>query len=117
MPITVDDAFLNRASNANQLISEQVTNSPQGDIATITLKSGHSSFSLSAPVQTAVAGVGAALNTRLGEIRTTALNRSTQLTMYAAISDDAEDLNNVSAQSFLTNIPAWNTSPSTGHGS
>lgn len=115
MPITVDEAYLNRAANTNTLIAEEVTVSPQGDIASIVVKSGHSSFPLGVQVRTAVAGIGSNLNTRLTEIRDTANNRAAQLTMFVAVSDDVEDLNDLSAQEFLTNTPAWNTAPSTGH--
>ncbi|GHJ15374.1 MULTISPECIES: hypothetical protein [unclassified Micromonospora] len=114
MPITTDDAYLTRAASSNTLISEEVTASPGGDIAGISLKPGHSSFSLGNQVQKAVSGVGANLSARLTEIRDTATNRAAQLTNFMAITNDTEGMNGHQAQEFLANAPAWNTSPTPG---
>ncbi|RIV36054.1 hypothetical protein [Micromonospora radicis] len=114
MPINVDDAFLRRASNLNSRIAEEVTTAPGGNIESITLRPGHTSFALGARVQTAVAGVGSTMHTRLVEIRDTANNRSAQLDMYVAISDNTEGINNVSAAEFLSTTPAWNVPGGSG---
>ncbi|WP_433531807.1 hypothetical protein ACQPYA_06900 [Micromonospora sp. CA-263727] len=108
MPINVDDAFLRRASDVNSRTAEEVIVAPGGNIDSITLRPGHINFALGTRVQTAVSGVGTAMHARLTEIRDTANNRSSQLDMYIAISDDTEGINNVSAAEFLSATPAWN---------
>lgn len=109
MAITVDEAFLNRASKINDTIAQEVVASPHGDIKAIVLKAGHNNFSLGNSVNATVAKTGADLDARLTEIRDTASLRSNQLQMFIAMTNDTEDLNNLTAQDILTKTPSWNT--------
>ncbi|GGM63405.1 hypothetical protein ACFFX1_14195 [Dactylosporangium sucinum] len=113
MPLTSDDAYFGRAVNINLTVAEEVTVSPQGDIQTITLKPGHTRFSLGTQVQTAVATVGVNLHAKLTDIGSTANNRAAQANLFATVTDDAENMNDIRAQEFLGDAPAWNTSSST----
>jgi hypothetical protein len=108
MPIKVDEDFLNRASKVNDTIATNVLASPNGDIKGIVLTAGYN-YPLGKDVNAAVANAGAQLQQRLTEIHDTASKRSTQLKMFLLMSDDTEDLNDLTAKDFFTNTPAWNT--------
>jgi len=106
-PIEIDDAFMGRVETTLRQLGEDIAASPDGPLANFTVKAGGPNFTLGLAIAERVKSMTSEVDKTLTLLSTTSQNRAGQISMYRVMTDDAETLNDTSAQDFLHDVPNW----------
>ncbi|GAA0911008.1 hypothetical protein [Virgisporangium aurantiacum] len=105
--IEVDDAFMGQVEKTLRQLGVDIAASPHGPLANFTVKAGGKNFLLGLAVTERVKSMTQAVDSTLTQLSSTATNRANQISLYRIVTDDAESLNDTSAQDFLRDAPNW----------
>jgi len=108
VPIHIDEGFLWDVVKANETVYNQAPVASNGTIEDMVLHAGHQNFASGQRLAQAIRQNGAGVKARLTEIGTTAGNRAQQLRSFIGMTDNVEDLNDMTAQEFMSSIDTWN---------
>jgi hypothetical protein len=106
MPITVDDAFLQRLIAALTDIANQVVACPGGPIQDAKVLAGYAIPS-GESLEGAVTNQGGATYTILADMGTQANERGTELSAFIDLTNSTEDWATKSAADFGADLPDW----------
>jgi hypothetical protein len=109
MPIKVDDAFLNRLANVMRDLAGQAPGASAGEIDNMKLLLGHNNFFGGQQLASLLHTRGSEIQQRLVELGETAGNRAVQLQQFLAMTNDTEDVSNLTAAQFGSQLPAWSS--------
>jgi hypothetical protein len=106
-PIEIDDAFMGQVETKLRQLGIDMVASPWGPLANYVVKSGGPNFALGLAISERVKSVTQGVDATLNVLATTSQNRAGQISLYRVMTDDAETLNDTSAEDFLHDVPNW----------
>jgi hypothetical protein len=105
--IAVDEAYLNHVIDIlNTQIAGEVVAAPGGPLDTVKVKAGYA-LTPGESLEGSVTSQGGAVKKALDEIGTSATTRAAQLSALIQMTNNAEDLANMSAGEFAQKLPSW----------
>ncbi|MGH3712638.1 MAG: hypothetical protein ACRDT4_04145 [Micromonosporaceae bacterium] len=116
MPITVDEAYLNRLATIMRDLSGQAPAASGGEIDNMTLRLGHNNFPAGQQLASLLHTRGGEIQQRLVELGETAGNRGVELQMFLQLTGNTEDVNDLTAAEFGSQLPSWSSGGGDGGG-
>lgn len=109
MPITIDEAFLTRLANIMRDLAAQSPAASGGELPNMKLLLGHNNFYAGQQLAALLRTRGGEIQQRLDEIGKVSGNRAVELRLLLEMTNDTEDINDLTAKDFSSQLPSWSS--------
>lgn len=117
MPIKVDEAFLNRLASIMRDLAAQSPAASGGELDSMKLLLGHNNFVAGQQLAALLRTRGGEIQQRLDELGQTSGNRAVELRLLLEMTNNTEDINDLTAEDFGNQLPSWSSGGGPASGS